>query len=169
MILGYYFKSNYETIFDKYNTKRNRIICWFVYLLMVYIPYYADVQLPTFIEVAYQYACQLVGVITIVSICKVIKTKRYIEYVGQNTLICFALHGKVYSLIQTVLRRFFGGIYDAVLSNVIGSSLFAVLFAFGLSVILIIPAYIINRWLPFVMGRETGNLVKIHQYRRNLH
>ncbi len=169
MVLGYYFKTNYEIVFDKYNTKRNRIICWCVYLVMVYVPYYANVQLPTFINVAYQYACQFVGIIAIVSICKVININRYIEYVGQNTLIYFALHGKVYSLIQTVLRRFFSGIYGTVLSNVIGSSLFAVLFAFGLSVILIIPAYIINRWLPFVMGRETGNLVKIHRYRRNLH
>lgn len=79
---------------------------------------------------------------------------------GQNTLIYFAFHGKVYSLIQTVLRRFFGGIYGAILSNVIGSSLFAALFAFGLSVILIVPAYIINRWLPFVVGRETTREVR---------
>lgn len=154
MVLGYCFKTNYEIVFDKYNTKRNRIICWCVYLLMVYIPYYADVQLPTFIGVAYQYVCQFVGIITVISICKVIKTNRYIEYVGRNTLIYFAIHGKVYSLIQTILKKFVGVIYGTILLNTLTSSLFSIMFALGLSLILIIPAYVINWWFPFVLGRK---------------
>ena len=75
-------------------------------------------------------------------------------YVGQNTLIYFALHGKAFSFIQVLLSRYAAGSYSAILSNAITSNLFAVAFTFLLSFILLIPAYIINRWFPFIVGRK---------------
>ena len=69
-------------------------------------------------------------------------------------MIYFALHGKCYSLIQTVLKKVAGGVYAMVLGNTVLSSVFALLFALLLSVLLIIPAVIINRWFPFIMGRN---------------
>ena len=83
-----------------------------------------------------------------------IPSNRYINYVGQNTLIYFALHGKAYSLIQAVLKKVAGGVYAMILGNTVLSSIFALLFALLLSVLLIIPAFIINKWFSFIMGRQ---------------
>lgn len=86
------------------------------------------------------------------SICKVIKTNRYISFVGANTLTYFGLHGKVYAVIEAVLGKF--SLYSELLENVIASSIIAVVIMFVLSLILIIPAMIINRWFPWVLGRK---------------
>ena len=74
--------------------------------------------------------------------------------IEQNTLIYFALHGKCYSLIQTILKSVAGGLYSMILGNVVLSSIFALVFSLSLSVILIIPAFIINKWFPFIIGRN---------------
>lgn len=106
------------------------------------------------VDVIYGYVAALVGITAVVMMAKVVETNYYINYVGQNTLIYFALHGKAYSLIQTVLKKMAGRVYVAILANTVVSSVFALMFSLLLSVLLIIPAYIINRWIPFVMGRS---------------
>ena len=88
-------------------------------------------------------------------IAKVVKANKYINYVGQNTLICFALHGKAYSIIQTLLKKFAVDFYSTVLNSVVISSVFCLGLSLILSVILIVPAYIINRWFPFIVGRKS--------------
>ena len=69
-------------------------------------------------------------------------------------MIYFALHGKVLSVIQILLKKFAAGFYSAVLNNVTISSVFCLGLSLVLSVILIVPAYIINRWFPFIIGRQ---------------
>jgi fucose 4-O-acetylase-like acetyltransferase len=154
MALGYLFKKQFEHIFDRYNQLRNRIIVVAVYVMLRYLPYVRNIDFGIGMSIAYTYVCQLIGVAMVVAVSKGIKTNRYVSYVGQNTIIYFALHGKVYSIVQTMLKRFAGGFYSIVLANTAASSVFAGIFAIGLSVVLMIPAYIINRWLPFIIGRE---------------
>ena len=153
MVLGYLFKLEYEEVLERYNTRANRIRCLVFYLLLIYIPYFADVTMPIVLDVIYQYVSQIFGILCVVSICKMINTNKYISFVGKNTLIYFALHGKVYSLLQTLLKKGVGTYYNMILSNTILSSIFAVVFAVLLSIILIVPAYVINKWFPFVIGR----------------
>lgn len=154
MVLGYFFKVEFEKNFDKYNTTRNRIVCVGMYLLLVYIPYFAQFQFSSVTSIVYQYLCQLFGIVCVISICKKVKSNRYVLYIGSNTLICFALHGKIYSLVQTIFKRFVAEFYNGILLNTVASSIFAIVFALGLSVILIVPIYVINRWFPFVLGRR---------------
>lgn len=154
MVLGYFFKVEFEENFDKYNTTRNRIVCVGMYLLLVCIPYFAQFQFSLVTSIVYQYVCQLFGIVCVISICKKVKSNRYVLHIGSNTLTCFALHGKIYSLVQTILKAFATEIYNDILSNTVTSSVFAIVFALGLSVILIVPIYVINRWFPFVLGRR---------------
>ncbi|MCC8131032.1 MAG: hypothetical protein LIO72_04705 [Ruminococcus sp.] len=55
-------------------------------------------------------------------------------------------------MIEAVLGKF--SLYSELLENVIASSIIAVVITFVLSLILIIPAMIINRWFPWVLGRK---------------
>jgi hypothetical protein len=154
MVLGYLFKKQFEDIFDRYNKLHNRIVIVAVYVILCYLPYVMNIDFGVGISIAYTYVCQLIGVAMVVAVSKGIKTNRYVSYVGQNTLIYFAFHGKVYSIVQTMLKRFAGDFYSIILANTAASSVFAGIFAIGLSVVLMIPAYIINRWLPFIVGRK---------------
>ncbi len=149
MVLGFFFKEQYEGEFDKHNTKLNRTIVLLLYLAVVYfVP--ADFQDTIIIT----YLKQILGVAAVISVCKVVKTNRYISFVGANTLIYLGLHGKVLSLGQAVFRRFFAPLYSLILDNPFCSSLFAVCYALVISAVLIIPAIIINRWFPFLVGRK---------------
>lgn len=153
MTLGYMFKQRWEAAFDAANDIAGRFMLAAVYIIIVYAPYFIAIPEPVF-RIFAVFIAPILGILLVVSLSKVIKPNRYILYVGQNTLIYFALHGKVFGFIEVMLRRFVPGVYSAVLSNTLVSNLFALAFAFVLSFILLIPTYIINRWLPFMVGRR---------------
>ena len=153
MTLGYMFRESWEAGFDRLNTRGGRVILFAVYALIIYLPYFADVPEALFALFAV-YITPILGIMLTFAISKAIPANRYMCYIGQNTLIYFALHGKVFSFVEGMLRRFAAPLYTAVLSNTLASSVFAVVFTLLLSLVLIIPAYIINRWLPFVVGRR---------------
>lgn len=154
MALGYIFRHNMEKKFDEYNSPRMRGTALIIYLLLVYIPFIEKIKMPMIVDIMYQYIVSIVGIFTLILICKTVKTNKYINYVGQNTLIYFALHGKAYSVIQTLLYRFMRNLYIMILDNVVMSSIFCFVFALVLSVILMVPTYVINRWCPFIIGRK---------------
>lgn len=154
MILGYMFRHYFESWLDKNNNTKMRVIAVSGYLLMVFIPYFGNLEMTMIMSIFYQYAEAFVGIFTLVLFAKVVHSNRYINYVGQNTLIYFSLHGKVYSLIQTLLKKFVMGFYSMVLNNTFMSSVFCIVLSLILSVILIIPAYIINKYFPFIVGRK---------------
>lgn len=150
MAMGYYFKNEWEEIIDRHNTVKFRIIIGMVYLLTVYFTYHSGSWLTNLL---FNYASRFAGIIFVVSLCKVMRSNRYISYVGANTLVYFAFHGKVYTVIQKALETKCGHFYNLCLSNTLTSGMVAILIAFMMSIILIIPAYIINRWLPWMIGR----------------
>lgn len=102
-----------------------------------------------------------------ICLCKVVKSNWYIRFVGANTLTYFALHGKLYAVIEMLLAKLVGDFYRVCLSNGFTSSLLAIVITFAMSLILIIPAMIINRWFPWVLGR-TGKGKTNGEKTRNL-
>lgn len=155
MVLGYIFRYNFEELLDRrYNTLMTRIAAVILYVLMVFIPFFCKIEMSILIDIIYQYMASIVGIFTLIMIVKKVRSNKYINYVGQNTLIYFALHGKLYSVIQTVLKKVTSGFYTAVLNNTMAASIFCFVLSLVLSVILIVPAYIINRWIPFAAGKN---------------
>lgn len=148
------FRHNIKAEFDKYNTLKLRIVASIVYLLLVFVSFFGKIKMPMVVDILYQYLTSIIGIAALILIAKVVRPNKYINYVGQNTLIYFALHGKVYSIIQTLLKKFVVVFYSAVLNSVAISSVFCLGLSLILSVILIIPAYIINRCFPFIVGRS---------------
>lgn len=84
------------------------------------------------------------------------KTNKYISFVGANTLTYFSLHGKLYAVIEAVLDKFLS--YRVLLGNVLTSSIVAVVITVVMSFVLIIPAMIINRWFPWILGRKNKTI-----------
>ena len=153
MVLGYMFRYNAEKQFDKCNTLQTRIIASAAYLLAVFVPFSLKTKFPAAMAVLHSYIITLVGIIMLISVAKTVKSNGYVNYVGQNTLIFFALHGKVLSVVQALLKKFAAGWYAGILKNMVESSIFCLGFALIISAILIVPAYVINRWFPFIVGR----------------
>ena len=152
MVLGYLFRVKFEEVFDKYNTPVFRWIIWCIYLCIVFLS--QQITGNAFVDTLMTYTSQLLGIASVISVCKILPTNKTMLYIGQNTLLCFALHGKAYSLLQTVIRKILPGIYRAILANALSSSLFSLLLTILLSFILLIPIWIINRWFPFLIGKK---------------
>ena len=153
MALGYCFKTEWEKTFDDKNTVRNRFCISLLYLAMIIVPLFFEQNV---ITVLLSYITSIVGIIFIISYCKVLKTNWYISFVGANTLIYFALHGKVFAVIEKVLQVLASSLYSYCLGNIFLSSVLAIIVGFLTSVILIVPAYIINRWFPWMIGRSAA-------------
>ncbi len=151
MLLGYYFKLYGETFFNKYNTTRNKILLWTCYLILVYAPYHIE---NVYLNIPLNYVKAVLGTLAIVSLCKSVKTNRFVSFVGANTLIYFALHGKAYAIIEMILRKVFTGFYNTCLGNVGLSTILSIAITLVLSICLLIPAVVINRWLPWMLGRS---------------
>lgn len=153
MTLGYMFKEAWEKSFDKINGRQFCLAIFALYFIIIYAPYFFTVPEAVF-SIFAVYITPLIGIILVFAISKIIPENRYMCYIGQNTLIYFALHGKVFSFVEGMLARFAAPLYANILGNVFLSNLFAVIFTFILSLVLIVPAYIINRFFPFVLGRK---------------
>ena len=153
IVLGYVFKRKLEVYFNEKSSLFTANIICVIYIVLVYVPYFFFTQTSKESS-AYSYLCEIVGIVFIVSISKVFKSNQFIRYIGQNTLICFALHGKVYSLLETIMRRLIPSIYETILNNIVLSSVIAIVLATIITAILIVPVWVINRWFPYIIGRQ---------------
>lgn len=154
MILGYYFRTTFEKTFDKYNNKLNRKFIFCLYIILVLISFLFEDRMILHVKIIFNYIIQVMGIILIVIFSKLIKSTKYIKFIGRNTILYFALHGKVLSMIQTILKKFTCDIYIMLIGNVLTSSLLAIGLTYIISVILIIPVYIIEKYMPFTLGRK---------------
>lgn len=150
MILGYYYKECYEDALSKYTNVAFMISVCIIYLLIVYFP----VKIAQPGNIIFSFLKSLIGVTIIVLISKRIRSNRYIAYVGANTLVYFALHGKVYAVMEYILSRKASFFYDMCLNNALYSNLLSIALTILMSFILIVPAYCINRWVPWIIGRK---------------
>lgn len=98
------------------------------------------------------HAAGIAGVFSLAALCQKIPESRFVSVIGQNTLLCFALHGKVMSALEWTLGWFEW--YAFVLENRLLSSLLAVGMSLLMALLLMVPIGIINRWFPFLLGRK---------------
>lgn len=160
MACGYFFREKLESSFDGFSPALRTMLIFSLHAAIVYAPYFITISDNVFALFA-NLITPLLGIFTVVSVSKMLPANRYFMYVGQNTLLYFAFHGKVYGVIEGILRHFFAAPYYAFLSNKFSAVLFAVALTIFVSLILIIPCYIVNRWFPFVLGKKKSVGVKV--------
>jgi fucose 4-O-acetylase-like acetyltransferase len=98
----------------------------------------------------YFYISAFSGILLCSELCRHLKKSRVLEYIGSNTIILVGMMGFAWYAVN-------GGWYIAFHHKIEQPGL---AFSFALAVLqigLTIPAiYVINRWLPFVLGKPTG-------------
>lgn len=151
MLLGYWFRQYGEKWFDRLFGGWKGLILWGLYFAAVYGPW---VENTLFQVIFWQYVRGGLGIACMVALSKAVKTNRYIRFVGANTLTYFALHGRVYALVELVLKKLAGGFYDWCLGSAPASNLLAAGITVIVSLVLVVPAEIINKWLPWMLGRR---------------
>ena len=160
MACGYFFREKVENWFDAFPSAVRTVFLLSLHAVIVYAPYFITIHDNIFALLA-NLITPLLGIFSVVSISKALPANRYFLYVGQNTRLYFAFHGKVYGVIEGILRQFFAAPYYALLSNKISAVLFAVALTILVSFILIIPCYIVNRWFPFILGKKKPDRVQV--------
>jgi fucose 4-O-acetylase-like acetyltransferase len=150
MVIGYYFKVYFEKYIDNGNTLIIRYAVWICYFILAYIP---TIGLSIPLVIFLSYVRSGFGILSLVYLCKLINQNKYLEFVGTNTLACFAFHGKVFVVIEELLSRSMGDYYFMLLSNSLYSSLMAIIVAILVILLLVIPIKFINKYIPWIVGK----------------
>lgn len=153
MYLGYYYRNGLEELLDKYNALPTRVFLLLAYFISVYI-----IKLDnTLILIPYKILRHLVSILLIVFICKKIKINNYLSFVGKNTLIYFSIHNKFSTLIEYIMKYFNQNIYpilNVLYSNEFLSNIYAALLTIIISLVLIVPTILLNKYCPKLLGKE---------------
>lgn len=154
MVMGYEYKNTDGNVLKKYDTKLNKVMLLCVYLLLVLLNYYvAFTQSDIFIySTVLTIIMYVSGVILCVEAGKMLPNNKLLSYIGMNTLIYYGLHGKIESIIETVLNKL--GIYVFICNNTVLGIAGGIFIVICVSALLLIPTWIINRYLSFVIGKK---------------
>lgn len=94
----------------------------------------------------------LIGIFAMTYLCKWYAGRsKFLLYVGANSLLYFVLHGKCFMLLQTILSKVLE-MTDISLSY-IGHDIMGFVITFLDALILIIPVWLVNRYVPQTLGR----------------
>lgn len=97
------------------------------------------------------YFSALSGILTVVLISMTIKKSKILSYIGKNTVIILALHGKIILYLGSLIKILLNG-------QIYGSWFWSIILTV-VSLIGSVPfIYIINRYLPFVLGKKISDL-----------
>lgn len=153
MILGYYYRNKAEDVLNKYINHKNISIVMMLYIILVLFNYFAFDFLESYFvtKTLFGLIISLVGIAMCIGGSVFIKSNRYIEFVGANTLIYFGLHGKCEAIIELLLSKL--GLINIIDSSILLKYIACFAVTFLITLILIIPTIIIRKYLPFVMGQ----------------
>ena len=153
MVLGYLFKNGLEEKFDDHKYVLIKALTIPAVLLLVYIPFFTGYKFGNIPGIVYTYIVELLSISALVFLCKLVKANKYVLYIGTNTLICLGVHGKISAILEKIVQKALGGAYNSIIGNDVLSVVVGLIFAVILSLVLIIPIYVIRRWFPFIMGK----------------
>lgn len=156
MIFGYIFRNYYEERFDIYKSKILLFIL-VLYPIFVFWNNFYNIEIFFLIQLLLDLITNCLGLLLILIVSKSIKYNKVISYIGQNTLVYFALHGYLVAILERALALYLTPIYDSSILSTVCSLLFGIASSF----ILLIPTMIINRFFPFAIGKSKRYLSKI--------
>lgn len=121
---------------------------------LLLLPVLMNWPMPPLAAVVHSHALSLAAVFALTQLCRRLPRIPVLQELGRNSLVCFALHGKVMSLLQWSLGRFFPDLYGRALGVPGLSAVLAFALTGVMAAALLLPIRIIDRWFPFLLGRE---------------
>lgn len=153
MSLGVYYKENEDRL-GWISSRISIILFAAIYALGVTFYWIATKKMINFGSTKWvidEWVIAVSGLILCVSISRNIPNARFLQFIGANSLLYFALHGKGYAVLQVIAEK--------ILKQMNISHGISLDFMLGLSIValdavlLVIPVMIINRYAPFTLGK----------------
>lgn len=153
MVLGYEYRNKWEEKSCILYSKVNGILFGFGYIILLVVKIMLDTRQGNVfvVSIFLTTLLQLIGILLCIFVSKLLPYNKWINYIGMNTLIYYGLHGKVESIIETVLRKI--GIYQGACTNTVGGIIVGIAIVIIVLIILLLPTWIINKYFPFVVGK----------------
>ena len=148
MYFGYLYRNSFEK-----EKLLNGFSLAFLLILYVFLVN-SHFHLSLFLLMCYTILKQIISTVLLVSICKRIKPSNIMLKIGQNSLFSFGMAHFVSVPLQMMIKKILPDFYSNIISNSIFSAIFSIIFAFFVSVLLLIPSGIIERFFPFVIGKN---------------
>ena len=150
MYFGYLYRNSFE--------KRELLSDFsLVFLLILYVFLVnSHFHFSLFFLMCYTILKQIISTVLLVSICKRIKPSNIMLRIGKNSLFSFGMAHYISVPLQMIIKKILPTLYSYVISNYLVSALFSIVFAFVVSVLLLIPSDIIERLFPFILGKKTS-------------
>lgn len=141
----------YERGIDSTVSRKVLLLCLIVYIMILYF-YHAGISYGGSRYIIDSLLITSLGLLVCVYVSKlVLNNNRFLLFVGANTLFYFAFHGKVYSLLQTVIDR---GLVWGGIEHTFSLDLCLGIFVTFLDALILVPfAMFINRYIPQVLGK----------------
>lgn len=156
MVFGYYYKVAFSHKKMFLNNSKSIILLLIVYIISIFIS--ELISSKSILFILFNYIIKFSGVFLVVNLSKIIKSNKFISFIGQNTLIYFAIHGKAISLIQTLLVKILGNTYYVIMSNILSATLVLVLITLIVLLLLIYPIILIRKYLSFLFTTRKAKL-----------
>ena len=160
LMLGYIFK-NYESFFSKIKWY---IIAIFASLyigltissLLIFPGEYIDVNRNMYPNIFLYLVIITIGVLTLFTVAQKLDLKyKILVYIGQNTLFIYAMHGVLVGMVKNAL---------AIINIILPSNwFFSILLAMLLITICCLGSFIVNRFLPEIVGRKRKKGSETHE------
>lgn len=102
-----------------------------------------------------------VSVFTMIFVSQWFRPGKLLLYIGRHTLIYFMLQSKCYTLIELILEK--TGLMQPILSHIVLQTVVAFAETAVICLILLLPAFLIERYFPFVIGKWYPKRQKPHE------
>ena len=99
-------------------------------------------------------ANEITGVMFLLTVSKMIKPTKWINFIGQNTLSYFALHRKLVTLWEVAWKKINRSLFEKIYANNMLSTVYSIAFSVFACMVLVIPIVLINKYLPELAGKE---------------
>ena len=151
MYLGYITKERCEKTIDSLSFVATTLI----YIAIVAIPLLVGMDLKNrWFALPYNVISQLFGTLFIVLLSKKITANRIMLFCGRNTLAYYGMHGKFLAVCEAIVKKISLSAYETICAN----SFLAAMYSFAMGIVfvfgLIIPVMIVNKYLPFMVGKS---------------
>lgn len=154
LALGYVYSSEYESYTQKLVSKKNFFIAMIIYLIVIFIDYKIfnsyGISFNTYgNSIIMFYLVILSSLSMIILFVKNLCDSKILQFIGINTLLYYGLHGKILSLLTVIFSKI-GIIRDSDVNHFI-----VALLGLAIACIILWPiSYMVNKWLPFLLGKK---------------
>lgn len=153
LALGYIYREKYEKITEYFVSVKSFLISVFVYLTLGFFNFkiFKSYGLSFYTygnSIIMFYLIIISSIIMITLFVKILPQSKALKYIGKNTLLYYGLHGKILSLLTACFIKL------KIIKYSILNNLLVALLGLIIACIILWPiTYVINRYMPFLIGK----------------